>query len=59
MFLQAVPLVGSLIPPLLLFVNYSVWERSYRRGIEKSFPLKEHPMLSDASLDEVPTEVTA
>lgn len=37
MFIQAIPFAGALVPPLLLFINYSVWERSYKKGIEKSF----------------------
>lgn len=37
MFIQAIPLAGAAVPPLLLFINHKVWERSFKKGIEKSF----------------------
>lgn len=37
MFIQAIPFAGALIPPLLLFINFSVWEKSYQRAIRKSY----------------------
>lgn len=37
MFIQSVPFAGALVPPLLLYINFTVWEKSYKRAIRKSY----------------------